>query len=112
MGSSSSSRLGLPQISRARARRDFSPPENGPQGVEEILGAGFGAHLGDDLLDVGQAQLVLLEQIQAVLHQLVVVGLVAGGATQFGDAGARREFDPDFRDEDTFEVETDELHGG
>jgi hypothetical protein len=55
---------------------------------------------------------VLLEQIQTVLHQLVVIGFFAGGATQFGDAGALREFDPDFRDKDTFEVETDELHGG
>jgi hypothetical protein len=48
---------------------------------------------------------------QAILHQLVVVWLVAGGAAKLRNAGARGEFDPDFRDEDAFEVEADDLHG-
>ena len=82
------------------------------QGVEEILGAGHRAHVGNHLLDVGQAELVLLQQVQPVLHQLVVIRLVARGAAQFGNAGALGEFDPDFGDEHAFEVETDELHGG
>jgi hypothetical protein len=61
-------------------------------------------------LDVGQAQFVGLQQVQPVFHQLVVVGLVTRGAGKLGDAGAFGELDPDFRDEHTFEVETDELH--
>jgi hypothetical protein len=52
----------------------------------------------------------LRQDVQAVLHQGVVVGLVARGAAQLGDAGTLGEFDPDFGNEHTFEVETDELH--
>ena len=80
------------------------------QRVEEFARALHRPHAGDDLLDVGQAELLLRQDVQAVLHQGVVVGLVAGGAAQLGDAGTLGEFDPDFGDEHTFEVETDDTH--
>jgi hypothetical protein len=79
--------------------------------VEEGARARHRAHFGDHLLDVRQAELVLAQDVQAVLHQLVVVRLVARRAAQLGNAGALGEFDPDFGDEDTFEVEADDLHG-
>ena len=43
-------------------------------------------------------------------HQLVVVGLVARGAAQLGDAGALGDVDPDLGDEHAFEVETRDDH--
>jgi hypothetical protein len=59
----------------------------------------------------GRPSLCCLSRIQAVLHQLVVVRLVARGAAQLGDAGALGELDPDFGNQHAFEVETDKLHG-
>jgi hypothetical protein len=80
------------------------------QGVEEIAGAIHRPHVGNHLLDVGQTEQVLLQQVQPVLHQLVVVRLVAGGAGKLRDAGALGKLDPYFGNEHAFEVETDELH--
>jgi two-component system response regulator QseB len=59
----------------------------------------------------GRPEPVFGEDGEAVLHQLVVVRLVAGRAAKLRNAGARGEFDPDFGDEDAFKVEADDLHG-
>ena len=59
-----------------------------PQGVEELPGSRLPPHPRDDLLDVRQPQAVQPEEREPTGHELVVVGLVAGGAPQLGDAGA------------------------
>ncbi len=69
-------------------------------------------HRRDHLLDVGKAQPMLAKNAQAPRHQLVVVGLVPRCARELRNSRAPGEFDPDFRNEDTFEVETDDLHDG
>jgi hypothetical protein len=51
------------------------------------------------------------QQVEAILHQLVVVRFVARGAGKFRNAGAFGKLDPDFWNQHAFEVETDKLHG-
>ncbi len=53
---------------------------------------------------------MLVQQVEAVAHQLVVVGFVARGARERLDSGLLGERDPDFGDEDPFEVEADDVH--
>ena len=85
--------------------------EAAAQVIEKILGADHRRHAADHRLDVGQLQAMLPEQPQPVTHQLVVVGLVAGGALEFGNAGALGERYPDFRDQHAFKIEANNLHG-
>ena len=82
------------------------------QRVQEDLGAGQRRQAGDHGLDVCQLQALLAQQRQAEAHQLVVVGLVARGAAEGGDAGAFGEGDPDLGDEDPFQVQADDVHAG
>ena len=78
--------------------------------VEKLAGTRHGAHAFNDTLNVGQLQAMTFEQIEPEAHQLVVIGFVTRGAGQFGDAGSPRKFNPDFRDQHTFKIETDDLH--
>ena len=55
--------------------------------------------------------MVLREEVEAETHELVVVGLVARGTVEFGNSGHFGEGDPDFGDEDAFEVEAEHVHG-
>ncbi len=82
------------------------------QTVQEVLGALQGRHAGDHRLDVGQLQPPLAQQADAKAHQLAVVRLIPRGTAEFRDAGALGEGDPDFRDENAFQVEADDLHAG
>ena len=79
-----------------------------PQFVEERLRAVERRQRADDFLDVRQLEAVFVENLQPSLHQHVVVRLVARGAAQFLDPGLFRKGDPDFRNEDAFEVEGDD----
>jgi len=53
---------------------------------------------------------LLAQQLEAELHQLVVIRLVAGGALEFGNAGTLGKFDPDFRNQNAFKIKTNDLH--
>ena len=77
----------------------------GAQPGEKIVRAVERTHAANDGLDVGELQPVLLEDRDAVAHQLVVVGLVARGDAQRLDAGRLRDVDPDLRHEHAFEVQ-------
>ena len=78
--------------------------------VQECAGAGYGVDLRDGRLHIGQAQPVLGQNIEAPLHELVVVGLVAGGALKLGDAGFLGEGDPDFGNQHAFQIEAYDVH--
>ena len=80
------------------------------QVVQELLGAGNGLDVGDDFLDLRQAHAVTAQHVQAELHELVVVGLIARGAHQVGDACLLRERDPDLRCQHAFQVQTYDIH--
>src|SRR5436190_14687901 len=58
--------------------------------------------------------MVLIEDLQAALHEHIVVRLIPGRAAQFADAGLLGKGDPDFRHENSFEIEGDNglLHAG
>ena len=83
---------------------------DGAQFVQELAGAGHGIDGGDGVLDLLQTQAVLFQDVQTELHELVVVGFVAGGAGEFGDAGCLGEFDPDFGNQYSFEVQAYDVH--
>ncbi len=53
---------------------------------------------------------MLVEDAQALFHQNVVVGDVAGGGLERFDSGFFGEGDPDFRNQHTFKVETGDFH--
>ena len=78
------------------------------EGVEEDLGAGQRRQLADDVLDQGHREAVLGHQIQPVLHEHVVVGLLAGGPAQGVDARPLSHGDPDLGDEHALEVQADD----
>ena len=63
-------------------------------------------------LDIGKAEPALAQHAQAECHELVVVGFVACRARELGDAGATGELDRDLGNQDAFEIEADDLHGG
>ena len=78
--------------------------------VDELHGAFQGLEGGDHFLDVGQFQTVLVENTQALLHQHVVIRDIPSGRFQRFDAGFFREGDPDFRDQNAFQIETCDFH--
>ena len=82
----------------------------GAEGVEEFARAGKGVDRGDDLLDLAQAEAVLLQDAEAPAHELVVVGLVARRAAELGNAARLRERDPDFGHEDALDIQADNVH--
>ena len=57
------------------------------------------------LVIADSAEPVALEQVEAVAHQDVVVGLVAGRAAQLLDAGALGDGDPDLGEQDALDVQ-------
>ena len=76
--------------------------------VDEFFCAFEGRQGADDGLDFAEGDVVPVEDFEAVMHEFVVVGFVAGGAAEFGDARALGDCDPDFRREDAFHVEGDD----
>ena len=80
------------------------------QPVDEIYSTGQGFQLGYYRLDVIHLEIMLLQKPQALLHQYVIVGNIPGSRAQFVDAGAFGKGDPDFRDQDPFQVQAGQFH--
>ena len=53
-----------------------------PKLVEELLRADQRTHAGNDFLHLLEAESVLVEEIDAVVHELVVVWFIARGAAK------------------------------
>jgi len=75
------------------------------QPAEEPCRSGHRPHSLDDALDLAEGDALLVEDAEAVAHELVVVGLVARRPAERFDAGALGDVDPDLRNEDAFEIE-------
>ena len=75
-----------------------------PKGVQKLLGSGERVDLGDGVLDLPNPKAMLLQNAQTPVHQLVIIGLIPGGALQFGDSAGLGEGDPDLRDQDALHV--------
>ncbi len=73
--------------------------------VEKFLAAGQGMQRADDFLDLRKRDAVLVEDADAIIHQLVVIRFVARGAAQFGNLGFLGDGDPDFRRQHAFHVQ-------
>ena len=84
---------------------------DGPQLIQERLGAGQRVDLGNGGLDLLQAQSVLLQDAQPPVHQFIVIRFVPGGPLQLRDAAGLRECDPDLRNQDAFHIQTYDIHG-
>ncbi|MCY1434516.1 hypothetical protein D9M71_505780 [compost metagenome] len=80
------------------------------QPVDELDGAFQRLQGGDHFLDVGQLQAMLVEDAQTLLHQHVVIRDIAGSRLERFDTGFFSEGDPDFRNQDPFQVETGDFH--
>lgn len=85
----------------------------GAELAQEIEGAVQRFQGGNRVLDVGEFEAVLIEDFEAAEHEFVVVGLVAGGAAEFGEMGFFGDGNPDFRHEHAFQVQDDNglFHG-
>ena len=83
----------------------------GAEGVEERLRPRQGVDAGDRLPDAREAEPAFAQDAEAEPHELAVVRLVARRAPQFRHAHGVGERDPDFGDEDAFDVETHDVHG-
>ncbi len=53
---------------------------------------------------------MLFEDRQTVLHQLIVIRLVAGGLPQLRDSARLRECNPDLRYQYAFQIKTGNIH--
>src|SRR6266540_1585338 len=62
----------------------------------------------DNILNIEQCELIFTQNLYAPAHELIVVGDVAGRQSQPLDAGLLGDGDPDFGDEDSFEVGCDQ----
>ena len=73
--------------------------------VHKVAGAVEQAEVCNHVLDVRKLDAFALENLDAALHEHVVVGNVARSQAQVLDAGLFGDGDPDFRGEDTFKVQ-------
>ncbi|KOG04926.1 Unknown protein sequence [Pseudomonas syringae pv. aceris] len=80
------------------------------QPVDELHGALQRLESTDHFLNIRQFQTVFIKNPQALLHQHVVIGNVPRGGTQRFDAGFLGKGDPDFRDQNTLQVQADNFH--
>ena len=73
--------------------------------VHKVAGTVEKSEVCDHVLDVRKLDAFAFENLDAALHEHVVVGNVAGGEAQVLDAGLFGDGNPDFRGEDTFKVQ-------
>ena len=76
------------------------------QFIQKFLAAGQRLERADDFLDVRELDAVLVQDADAVAHQLVVIRLVARGAAQFRNPGLLGDGNPDFRRQHAFHVQS------
>ena len=82
-----------------------------PELVEESARTLEGLERRDGVLDLGKLEAMLVKYVKTVLHELVVVGLFACGARQLRNVARIGELDPDFRNEHSLQVKTNDVHG-
>ena len=73
--------------------------------VHKVAGAVEKSEVCDHVLDVRKLDAFAFENLDAALHEHVVVGNVTGGEAQVLDAGLFGDGDPNFRGEDSFKVQ-------
>ena len=73
--------------------------------VHKVAGAVEESEVCDHVLNIRKLDAFAFENLDAALHEHVVVGNVARGQAQVLDAGLFGDGDPNFRGEDTFKVQ-------
>ena len=73
--------------------------------VHKVAGAVEQAEVCDHVLDVRKLDVFAFQNLDAALHEHVVVGNVARSQAQVLDAGLFGDGNPDFRGEDSFKVQ-------
>lgn len=68
----------------------------GGEPLGKLDGSGEGLKIFNGLVDGGERELVAVKDIEPVAHEDIVVGLIAGGAAEFGDTGGIGHGDPEF----------------
>src|SRR5690606_22493577 len=80
------------------------------QPVNKFNGAIQRFQFGNHFLNIGKPQIVFIQNTQTLLHQHVIIGDIAGGGTQFLDAGQLSKSNPYFRNQYTFKIKTRDFH--
>ena len=80
------------------------------QRVQKVLRAGQRVNFRDDVLHVFELQPVLFQNAEPPAHEFIVIGLIARGAAQLGDAAFLRKSDPDLGHEHALQIKTDKIH--
>ena len=81
-----------------------------PELVEELLCARHRINRRDGLLNLLEPEAVLLQNVNAVAHQLVVVRLVPCCAAKFRDARSLRKRNPDFGNQHALQIQANNIH--
>src|SRR5690606_1062839 len=90
--------------------REDTHLEAGSQPIQKLCCSVEGTQSRNHLLNFFQAGSMLCENSESHGHQLVVIGDITRGGAQLRDTGFFGELYPDFRDENSFEVETCDFH--
>lgn len=96
----------------ARARRKNDDLETLAQPIHEFPCARQRNHVFDHRLDIGEAKVATIEDLDATPHQFFVVRLITRRLRQLGNPGSPCKFDPDLGHEHAFEIEANDLHSG
>ena len=83
---------------------------HGAQRVQKFPCTGQRIDFCNGLLNGGQPQSVLLQNAEAPPHQFIIIGLIPRGALQFRNAAGLRERNPDFRHQNAFQIQTNDVH--
>ena len=82
----------------------------GAELIQELSCAGERLDLCDGILDLFEAETVLLQDAKSPIHQLVVVRLITRRAFQLGDPAGFRKCDPDLGNQYAFYIKTSYIH--
>src|SRR6266540_466538 len=77
-----------------------------PEPCQEVLRAVERRHRGDHVLDILQGKLALIQDLEAPLHEHIVVRLVSRCQAQLGDLCLLGHADPDLGHEDALQIKT------
>jgi hypothetical protein len=62
------------------------------------------------LMDGGQGEVVLVEDVETVPHEHVIIRFISGGTAKVIDTGGIGDSDPKFGEEDSLQVKADNIH--
>ena len=78
--------------------------------IEKLFCARHRVYGRNGVLNLLKSQAVLLQNIDAVAHQLIVIRLISGGTLELRNARRLRKCNPDLRNQYTFKIQANNIH--